>query len=87
LFLFLFLFLFPFPFYCIDKGNLMISFQVPDMTCGHCVKTITAAVLALDSSAAVSCDVDTKKVSVDSVADAAKVEEVIRDAGYSPVKN
>ena len=65
----------------------MISFQVADMTCGHCVKTITAAVLALASAAEVSCDLESKKVSVDGVADAASVEQAIRDAGYSPVLN
>ena len=65
----------------------MISFQVADMTCGHCVKTITTAVLALVPAAAVTCDLDSKKVLVDGVADSAMVEQAIRDAGYSPILN
>ncbi len=65
----------------------MISFQVPDMTCGHCVKAITAAVHALVPAATITCDVESKKVTIDGVADAAKVELAIRDAGYSPVRS
>ncbi len=63
----------------------MISFQVPDMTCGHCVKAITSAVQTIAPTALVTCDVDTKRVTVNTSIDASKVEEVIREAGYSPV--
>ncbi|NUZ08523.1 heavy-metal-associated domain-containing protein [Piscinibacter koreensis] len=34
----------------------MIAFQVNDMTCGHCVSTITKAVRAVDKQASVSID-------------------------------
>jgi len=64
----------------------MISFQVPDMTCGHCVKTITAAVHAVSPEATVACDVSTKKVSIGAATDAARVEEAIREAGYTPTR-
>lgn len=63
----------------------MISFQVPDMTCGHCVKAITSAVQAIAPTAVVACDVDTKSVSVNTSMDPSKIEQVIREAGYSPV--
>ncbi len=36
-----------------SEANAMISFQVNDMTWGHCVGSITKAVKALDSGAKV----------------------------------
>jgi copper ion binding protein len=39
--------------------------QVEGMTCGHCVKTVTQAVNALDGISQVSVDLDKKQVSVD----------------------
>lgn len=61
----------------------MTSFQVIDMTCGHCVKTITNAVHAIAPDSTVQCDVATKKVVVEGEHDALKVESAIRDAGYT----
>ena len=34
----------------------MITFEVKDMTCGHCIKAITQAVLTVDSTAKVQID-------------------------------
>jgi copper chaperone len=61
----------------------MTSFQVIDMTCGHCVKTITNAVHAVAPDSTVQCDVATKKVVVQGEHKAAVVESAIRDAGYT----
>jgi copper chaperone len=64
----------------------MIAFEVNDMTCGHCVSSITKAVKALDKDAAVRIDLATHRVEVEPArADAAQLAAAIEDAGYTPV--
>lgn len=64
----------------------MVTFEVQDMTCGHCVSSITKAVLAIDSSAKVSTDLETHRVQIEpSRSDAAQLSSAIRRAGYTPV--
>ena len=43
----------------------MISFQVNDMTCGHCVATITKAVRSVDHGAKVEIDLAAHRVPAD----------------------
>ena len=62
----------------------MSTFKVPDMTCGHCVKSITSAIKEAAPSAEVACDLTTKVVTVTGPHDAAKIKGVIQEAGYSP---
>jgi copper chaperone len=61
-----------------------LTFTVPDMTCGHCVKTITGAVLAAYPNAKVEIDLGTKHVTVENAGDRAAVASVIEAEGYSP---
>lgn len=64
----------------------MISFQVSDMTCGHCVNTITKAMKTIDKDATVQIDLATHRVDIETGAvDAAGLAKVIEDAGYTPV--
>jgi copper chaperone len=64
----------------------VIAFEVSDMTCGHCVSTITKALKAADKDAKVQIDLATHRVQVEpAAADAAEIEEAIKDAGYTPV--
>lgn len=64
----------------------MITFEVNDMTCGHCVSTITKALKAADKEAKVQIDLATHRVQVEPVsADADELAEAIQDAGYTPV--
>lgn len=63
---------------------MSIEFQVPDMTCGHCVKTITGAVTAAAPGASVAVDLPAHRVTVTGTDQADKVEAAIRDAGYKP---
>lgn len=64
----------------------MIAFDVSDMTCGHCVSTITKALKGADQGARVQIDLATRRVSVEpSAADAEELAEAIREAGYTPV--
>ena len=64
----------------------MISFQVNDMTCGHCVNTITKAVMAVDKDATVQVELAAHRVDIEaSGAAAAALANAIKDAGYTPV--
>ncbi|MBC9904252.1 MULTISPECIES: heavy-metal-associated domain-containing protein [Achromobacter] len=64
---------------------MSIEFQVADMTCGHCAKTITAAVNQAAPGATVTIDLPTHRVTVTGADDAGKIEDAIRDAGYQPL--
>ncbi len=64
----------------------MISLQVNDMTCGHCVSSITKAVKALDGSAKVQIDLAAHRVDIEPVsANAVELSDAIKEAGYTPV--
>jgi copper chaperone len=59
-----------------------MKFSVPDMTCGHCVSTVTKAVKALDPAAEVKADLGAKTVTVETTAPAAAVSKALDEAGY-----
>ncbi len=64
----------------------MIVFEVNDMTCGHCVSTITKALKAADRDANVQIDLATHRVQIQpAAADAEEFAEAIKEAGYTPV--
>jgi copper chaperone len=64
----------------------MITFQVDDMSCGHCVAAITRAVKEADPDAQVQVDLGSHRVSIEpGAADAQALADAIREAGYTPV--
>ena len=64
----------------------MIAFQVNDMTCGHCVSSITKAVKAADKDATVRIDLASHRVEIEPAgAGATELGDAIRQAGYTPV--
>ena len=64
----------------------MITFEVNDMTCGHCVSTITKAVKAQDKDAKVQVDLTTRLVVIESSgASARELHDAIAEAGFTPV--
>lgn len=64
----------------------MIAFEVNDMTCGHCVSTLTKALKAVDAGARVHIDLASHRVQIEPTeADADELAEAIREAGYTPV--
>lgn len=63
----------------------MIAFEVNDMTCGHCVSTITKALKDADKNAQVQIDLATHRVQVESSVGADELADAIKDAGYTPV--
>jgi copper chaperone len=66
-----------------------ITFEVNDMSCGHCVSSITKAVQALDPGAQVQVDLGAHRVHIQSLDLAAQRVEalraVIEEAGFTPV--
>jgi len=60
----------------------MPIFNVPGMSCGHCVKAITQALHAKDSKAEVEIDLGSKTVKVESVVPADTLIEAIKEEGY-----
>lgn len=63
----------------------MTTFEVNDMTCGHCVSAITKAVNAVAPGVDVQIDLPTHRVSIGpSVVDATRLGAAIADAGYTP---
>jgi copper chaperone len=68
------------------EEETMITFEVNDMTCGHCVSAITQAVKRADAGARIAIDLATKRVDIEAVAaDEAALKAAIEDAGYTPV--
>lgn len=64
----------------------MIAFEVNDMTCGHCVSSITKAVQAVDPQARVEIDLARHLVQIVPVqADVSQLGDAIAQAGYTPV--
>lgn len=65
----------------------MIAFEVNDMSCGHCVSTITNAVRAVDKNAKVQVDLASHRVQIEPTeADTGELGDAIREAGYTPVQ-
>lgn len=65
---------------------MMTTFEVQDMTCGHCVRIITDVVLALDPAASVQVDLPSHLVQIESASvEAPELADAIVQAGYSPI--
>lgn len=63
---------------------MSIQFNVPDMSCGHCVGAITKAIQLVAPDAQVTTDLASHVVTVASSADAKTIRQAIIDAGYEP---
>ncbi len=62
----------------------MIEFQLPTMTCGHCVKAVTGAIQSVDAQARVQIDLPTHQVRVETTAAETALAEALKEAGYEP---
>jgi copper chaperone len=62
----------------------MFEFQIPAMTCGHCVKAVTEAVKAVDPAADVQIDLARHHVQVQTVVQREQVVAKLVQAGYTP---
>lgn len=64
----------------------MIHFEVNDMSCGHCVASITQAVKTVDPAAEVQVDLANHRVAIASTAaGAGRLGAAIAAAGFTPV--
>ena len=65
----------------------MVTFEVKDMSCGHCVGSITRAVAALGSGARVDIDLPSHRVAIEpDTASADALRAAITEAGFTPVQ-
>ena len=59
-----------------------MEFDVPAISCTHCVKAITETVKALDPGAQVNVDIASKKVTLETSRDRPTVAAALTEAGY-----
>jgi copper chaperone len=57
-------------------------FKVSDISCEHCAKRVTDAILAADASARVDVDIERQTVVVEASLAAEAVERLLAGAGY-----
>ncbi|MBZ8142417.1 heavy metal transporter [Rubrivivax gelatinosus] len=62
----------------------MIELTLPTMTCGHCVKTVTETVHAVDPAAAVTIDLPTHALRIESSEPAARFAAALTEEGFAP---
>jgi copper chaperone len=62
-----------------------MEFTIPAMSCGHCVRAITEAVLKADPLALVTIDLPSQHVSVESTQPQSVVAAALAEAGYPVV--
>ena len=63
---------------------MIVQLKVPGLACDACAKTITQAVLTVDSTASVKADSKTKQVTVETQASEISVRKAITSVGYNP---
>ncbi len=64
----------------------VLSWTIPNISCQHCVRRITQALMAIPNVQAVNADVATKKVDVtyEGADTPAKVRTALEEIGYPP---
>lgn len=60
----------------------MPTFEVKNLSCGHCVKAVTRAIQSVDAQAAVEVDLGRQQVAVTSTAPEARLREALAAADY-----
>ncbi len=61
-----------------------IELTIPDMSCGHCVATITRLVTERDAQASVQADLVTKRVIFTTALPAEALRALLDEEGYTP---
>lgn len=61
-----------------------LTYEVPDMSCQHCVNAIAASIRKHAENARVDVNLDTHHVMVSQASDAELIAQAIADAGYTP---
>lgn len=63
---------------------MTIELTLPDMTCGHCAKTVTVTVQQVDPAAQLNIDLPSHKVSIESNQPAQSFVAALTEEGYPP---
>ncbi len=61
---------------------MTIELTLPDMSCGHCQRAVTAAVLRVDPQAQVTVDFQTTVVAIESAQPVDAFKETLAEEGY-----
>ncbi|MBS3980334.1 MAG: heavy-metal-associated domain-containing protein, partial [Rhodobacteraceae bacterium] len=61
-----------------------MQFQIDDMACGGCARSVTRAIHSVDPQTRVEVDLQLRRVTVESAADAATVAAVLAALGFPP---
>ncbi|UYZ84253.1 heavy-metal-associated domain-containing protein [Entomomonas sp. E2T0] len=61
-----------------------IKFYIPDMTCNHCVKTLTSAIQDKDQNAQLEIDLAKHELTIQGTSNPSLIEEIIKEAGFTP---
>ncbi len=59
-----------------------MQFRIDRLSCGGCVKTVSAVIAALDPGARIEVDLAAKTLSLDTAVPVAAVQDALRAAGY-----
>ena len=62
----------------------MIELNLPTMTCGHCVKTVTETVQRVDAAARVEIDLAAQRLRIDSTHAPGEFAAALAEEGYAP---
>jgi len=65
-------------------GETLMQFQIDNMACGGCARSVTKAIHSVDPQAKVDIDLNLKRVTVESGADQSAVAALLQDAGFPP---
>jgi copper chaperone len=60
----------------------MIELTLPDMTCGHCVQTVTRTVHQVDPAASVDIDLPSHRLRIESPQPADSFKAALAEEGY-----
>jgi copper chaperone len=62
----------------------MIELTLPTMTCGHCVRTVTATVQRVDAAAVLTVDLPSHQVQIESSQPPEAFVAALTAEGYTP---
>ncbi|MGL4668704.1 MAG: heavy-metal-associated domain-containing protein [Saezia sp.] len=65
-----------------EKKEYIVELKVKDMSCGHCVQSITKAIQALDAKAKVEADLATRKIKLETTVLEADVKKALSAIGF-----
>jgi copper chaperone len=63
---------------------MTIAWQIPNLSCGHCVAVVTRTVQALDPQARLDFDLPARRVEIESNVDAVRIAAALAAEGYAP---